>query len=143
MKSLSIITSLLFFLISSSTLYSTTVNAERWTNKPKMECMQYGGKWRNGSCIKKNSSSSKSSQQVSGNSEEYYYSKKSAIDIAQTELKNNAAKYCGSSYKTQIDWDDYNTSCKTLSGGRYKCKVYGTANCKSQSCNKRYCGSNR
>jgi len=128
------------FLVSSAEAYG---NGVEW--KKKMDCLSKGHHWKNGYCYKrkkKTSSSAASSKQIMGNSDEYFYSKRSAIDIAQTEVMNKTSKHCGSSYKSRIDWHDRQTTCRKLNS-QYKCKVYATANCLSESCGKSFCGTRR
>ena len=61
---------------------------------------------------------------------------------SETEIMNKAAEYCSSSYKSEISWSDHLTNCRHKSG-EYRCKMYATVNCLSESCGSRFCGTYR
>jgi hypothetical protein len=69
-----------------------------------------------------------------------YYGQDTAIDLAQTNLRNQAAKLCGDTFKTQITWSE--PSCKKHeSDDTYMCLQNGLVNCWQQRCETEYCGT--
>ena len=125
-------------------LESFMISSAHASDYKKMNCLYKGHHWSKGVCYKrkKKSSSAPSSKQIKGDSDEYYYKRSSAMDRAQTEIMNRTAEYCGSSSKSRITWHDRDTTCKKRNS-QYRCKVYATANCLSESCGKRFCGTKR
>jgi len=143
-----IITSVLlgafFTLFTFIPVGTFTVSSAEAYNHQKMKCLSKGNHWKNGVCYKRKrkSSNTPASKQINGSSDEYFYKRSTAIDLAQTEIMNKTSEYCGTSYKSRITWHDRNTSCKKRNS-QYKCKVYATVKCLSESCGKRFCGTRR
>jgi len=69
-----------------------------------------------------------------------YYGQDTAIDLAQTNLRNQAAKLCGDTFKTQITWSEPNCK-KHESDDTYMCLQNGLVNCWKQRCEAEYCGT--
>lgn len=69
-----------------------------------------------------------------------YYGQDTAIDLAQTNLRNQAAKLCGDTFKTQITWSQPNCN-KHNSDETYICTQNGLVNCWKQRCETEYCGT--
>ncbi len=69
-----------------------------------------------------------------------YYGQDTAIDLAQTNLRNQAAKLCGDTFKTQITWSQPNCN-KHNSDETYICTQNGLVNCWEQRCETEYCGT--
>lgn len=67
-----------------------------------------------------------------------YYRQDTAIDLAQTDLRNQAAKFCGDTFKTQITWSE--ASCEQHKTEKtYMCSQNGLVNCWQQRCETEYC----
>lgn len=67
-----------------------------------------------------------------------YYAYDIAVDLAETNLMNKAAKFCDSSMKAQISWGE--SSCKKSEHtDTYTCTVDGLVNCWEQPCETNYC----
>ncbi|EEF80827.1 hypothetical protein [Methylophaga thiooxydans] len=69
-----------------------------------------------------------------------YYGQDTAIDLAQTNLRNQAAKLCGDTFKTQITWSQSDCN-KHESDDTYMCLQNGLVNCWEQRCETEYCGT--
>jgi len=69
-----------------------------------------------------------------------YYGQDTAIDLAQTNLRNQAAKLCGDTFKTQVTWSEPNCK-KHESDDTYMCLQSGLVNCWQQRCEAEYCGT--
>lgn len=69
-----------------------------------------------------------------------YYGRDTAIDLAQTNLRNQAAKLCGDTFKTQVTWSEPNCK-KHESDDTYMCLQNGLVNCWEQRCETEYCGT--
>lgn len=69
-----------------------------------------------------------------------YYGQDTAIDLAQTNLRNQAAKLCGDTFKTQITWSQPNCN-KHKSDETYMCTQNGLVNCWEQRCETEYCST--
>lgn len=67
-----------------------------------------------------------------------YYGQNTAIDLAQTNLKNQAAKFCGDTFKTQITWSEPHCE-QHKSDDTYMCSQNGLVNCWEQRCETEYC----
>lgn len=67
-----------------------------------------------------------------------YYRQDTAIDLAQTNLRNQAAKLCGDTFKTQITWSE--AHCEQHETDKtYMCSQNGLVNCWQQRCETEYC----
>lgn len=71
---------------------------------------------------------------------ETYLSKDTAIDIARTNLENNAAKLCGSSFKAEIQWGDMKCE-QSESSDDYMCHANSLVSCWEQRCDADFCGT--
>jgi len=91
---------------------------------------------------KKENETVKSSKQLTGDSDSYFYNKKHAIDLAQTEIMNQASKYCSTSYKVKLSWHDNKADCKKLNK-QFRCTYHATVSCLSESCGSSFCGTGR
>lgn len=73
-------------------------------------------------------------------STEVYHPYDTAVDLAKTNLRNKAAKFCNSSYKADITWGE--TNCKkSEQADTYQCSVGGLINCWEQRCDSEFCGT--
>ncbi len=73
-------------------------------------------------------------------STEVYHPYDTAVDLAKTNLRNKAAKFCTSSYKADITWGE--TNCKKSEhADTYQCTVGGLINCWEQRCDSEFCGT--
>jgi hypothetical protein len=71
---------------------------------------------------------------------EVYHPYDTAVDLAKTNLRNKAAKFCSSSYKADITWGE--TNCKKSEQvDTYQCTVGGLINCWEQACETEFCGT--
>jgi hypothetical protein len=71
---------------------------------------------------------------------EVYHPYDTAVDLAKTNLRNKAAKFCNSSYKADITWGE--TNCKKSEhADTYQCSVGGLINCWEQRCDSEFCGT--
>jgi hypothetical protein len=69
-----------------------------------------------------------------------YYGQNTAIDLAQTNLKNQAAKFCGDTFRTQITWSEPHCE-QHETDETYMCSQNGLVNCWQQRCRTEYCGN--
>ena len=70
-----------------------------------------------------------------------YYSQSTAIDLAQTNLRNQAAAFCESSYKAEIRWGDPSCEASSSSANQYLCTVDAMVNCYVNRCDQAFCGT--
>ena len=70
-----------------------------------------------------------------------YYSQSTAIDLAQTNLRNQAAAFCESSYKAEIRWGDPSCEASSSSVNQYLCTVDAMVNCYVNRCDQAFCGT--
>lgn len=71
---------------------------------------------------------------------ETYLPEETAIDIARTNLENNAAKLCGSSFKAEIQWGDMKCE-QSESNDHYMCHANSLVSCWEQRCDADFCGT--
>ncbi|WP_199930435.1 hypothetical protein [Sedimenticola thiotaurini] len=71
-----------------------------------------------------------------------YYNYEMALELAQTNLENQASKFCGSSMKTEIQWARQPV-CKESASEKeqYKCSIDAKVNCYENFCDKQFCGT--
>ena len=70
-----------------------------------------------------------------------YYSQSTAIDLAQTNLHNQAAAFWESSYKAEIRWRDPSCEASSSSANQYLCTVDAMVNCYVNRCDQAFCGT--
>lgn len=74
---------------------------------------------------------------------EAYLPYDTALNIARTQLENQAAAFCGSSYKAQITWSSDPRCRQSEHGDDFLCEQDALVNCYEQRCDVAFCGSQR
>ncbi|TCK04138.1 hypothetical protein [Marinobacterium mangrovicola] len=65
-----------------------------------------------------------------------------AVDVAKTNLENQASKFCGSSMRTEIRWAQQPVCKESASAeGEYKCSIDAKVNCYENLCSEKFCGT--
>ena len=70
-----------------------------------------------------------------------YYRQDLAVDLAKTNLRNQAAAFCNSTYKAEIRWGE--SHCKASRGApdEYLCTIDALVNCYVNPCDQAFCGT--
>lgn len=70
-----------------------------------------------------------------------YYRQDLAVDLAKTNLRNQAAAFCNSTYKAEIRWGE--SHCKASRGApdEYLCTIDAMVNCYVNPCDQAFCGT--
>jgi len=74
---------------------------------------------------------------------EMFFNYELAVDLAKTNLENQADKFCGNSWKTEIRWAQPVCKESASTEGEYKCSIDAKVNCYENRCSERFCGTGR
>ncbi|WP_156035081.1 hypothetical protein [Microbulbifer sp. HZ11] len=77
---------------------------------------------------------------LSGSSSSYYQ-RSVAIDLAETNLRNQAAEFCGSSYKAEIRWSPDAECKRSAVAESFLCTRDALVNCYENRCEQEFCGT--
>lgn len=72
---------------------------------------------------------------------EAYLPRDTALDIAQTQLRNQAAAFCGTSHKAHITWSSNPRCSQSAHSSDYLCEQDALVNCYEQPCDVAFCGT--
>ncbi len=70
-----------------------------------------------------------------------YYTRSTAIDLAQTHLRNLAAEFCGSSSRVHINWSAAAVCKQSSHSDEVLCTQDALVNCYQRRCEQEYCGT--
>ena len=72
---------------------------------------------------------------------EAYLPHDTALDIARTQLRNQAAAFCGTSFKAHITWSSDPRCTQSARSSDYLCEQDALVNCYEQRCDVAFCGT--